>query len=145
MNLDSLNRWMTLGANVGVLAGIIFLGIEIGQNTSAVQSESFQTRTDQLLDISTSIPQSEQLLSAIVKLDFFDNFCAPNHALASELSAEERAAFVSFLYSNWIRFENMFYQSQSGNIDESFYEVVTLNVMHKYIPDLSPKSVPLAG
>jgi len=134
MNLDNLNRWITLGANIGVLAGIIFLAIEINQNTAAVRSGSFQARTDQLLGITTSIPQSDELLSAITKLDFFGSFCAPDETRIEELTAEERAAFIAFLYSNWVRFENMFYQSQSGNIDEFFYEFVTLNVMHKYIP-----------
>lgn len=32
MNLDQLNKWLTLAANFGVLAGIIFLGLEIRQS-----------------------------------------------------------------------------------------------------------------
>lgn len=42
MNLDSLNKWLTLAANIGVIAGIIFLGLELNQNTTAVQSASRQ-------------------------------------------------------------------------------------------------------
>ena len=33
MDIEKLNRWLTLGANVGVLAGIIFLALEIQQNS----------------------------------------------------------------------------------------------------------------
>ncbi len=33
MDSDRLNRWLTLGANVGVLVGIIFLAIQIRQNS----------------------------------------------------------------------------------------------------------------
>ena len=33
MDSDQLNRWLTLGANVGVLVGIIFLAVEIRQNS----------------------------------------------------------------------------------------------------------------
>ena len=40
MNLDSMNRWLTLVANVGVLAGIIFLGYELQQNTVANRVEA---------------------------------------------------------------------------------------------------------
>ena len=36
MDFDRLNRWMTLAANVGVLAGIVFLAFEIRQNERAV-------------------------------------------------------------------------------------------------------------
>ena len=32
MNIDNVNKWLTLLANFGVVAGIIFLGIEVRQN-----------------------------------------------------------------------------------------------------------------
>lgn len=38
MNLDSANRWLTLTANVGVLIGLIFLVLEINQNTEVARS-----------------------------------------------------------------------------------------------------------
>jgi hypothetical protein len=40
VNLDSTNRWLTLVANIGVLAGIIFLAYELQQNTVATQLEA---------------------------------------------------------------------------------------------------------
>ena len=40
MNLDSTNRWLTLAANIGVMAGIIFLAFELQQNTVATQLEA---------------------------------------------------------------------------------------------------------
>ena len=40
MDSDRLNRWMTLGANIGVLAGILFLAFELQQNTVATQLEA---------------------------------------------------------------------------------------------------------
>ncbi len=33
MNLDKTNQWIMIAANVGVLAGIIFLAVELQQNT----------------------------------------------------------------------------------------------------------------
>ncbi len=33
MDSDRINRWLTLGANLGVLVGIIFLAVEIRQNS----------------------------------------------------------------------------------------------------------------
>jgi len=40
--LDSLklSNWLTLIANVGVIAGIVFLGIEINQNSKLLRAES---------------------------------------------------------------------------------------------------------
>jgi hypothetical protein len=40
MNMDKLNRWLTLGANVGVLLGIFFLAFELRQNNALLQSEA---------------------------------------------------------------------------------------------------------
>ena len=42
MNIDSVNKWLTLAANVGVIAGIVFLGLEIQQNSEALQAGSRQ-------------------------------------------------------------------------------------------------------
>ena len=43
MNLDRLNKWLILAANLGVLVGIIFLSIEIRQNTAAIRGTAIQT------------------------------------------------------------------------------------------------------
>ena len=46
MNLEKLNQWLTLFANFGVLAGIIFLGFEISQNTRTMQAAAIQESTN---------------------------------------------------------------------------------------------------
>lgn len=38
MNVETVNRWLTLAANVGVIVGIAFLIVEINQNTQATKS-----------------------------------------------------------------------------------------------------------
>ena len=40
MNLGETNRWLTLLANIGVLAGIVFLGFELRQNQVVVQAQT---------------------------------------------------------------------------------------------------------
>jgi hypothetical protein len=40
INLDKLNRWLTLGANIGVTAGIFFLALHVSQNTEALKAQS---------------------------------------------------------------------------------------------------------
>jgi|MEHZ01.5.fsa_nt_MEHZ011436741.1_11 hypothetical protein len=42
MNMDSLNKWLTLAANIGVIAGIVFLGIEIRNNNTLAKVASTQ-------------------------------------------------------------------------------------------------------
>ena len=42
MVADQLNKWLTLTANFAVVAGIIFLAVEIRQNNELLLSESRQ-------------------------------------------------------------------------------------------------------
>jgi len=52
--VDRLNRWLTLSANFGVIAGIVFLGFEIQQNSDAINAQAYQSRTEAVLGLSTS-------------------------------------------------------------------------------------------
>jgi len=58
MDSDRLNRWMTLGANIGVLAGIIFLAFELRQNTVATQLEASSNFQDSFSEIELFIAGS---------------------------------------------------------------------------------------
>lgn len=49
--MDKLNRWLTLLANVGVIAGIVFLGIEIRQNTEMVRSQTRDSITEKQIAV----------------------------------------------------------------------------------------------
>ena len=42
MNLERLNHWLALVANFGVLIGVIFLAVEMQQNTEATNAQSRQ-------------------------------------------------------------------------------------------------------
>lgn len=40
--MDKTNQWLTLVANLGVIAGLIFLAIEIRQNTSIAKASAYR-------------------------------------------------------------------------------------------------------
>ena len=48
--MDNLNKWLTLVANIAVMAGIVFLVIEVRQNSELVRVNSFQTLTTEISD-----------------------------------------------------------------------------------------------
>jgi hypothetical protein len=65
MNLDSTNRWLTLAANIGVMAGIIFLAVELQQNTMATQlsaAGSFQDGFSEVELFIAGSPEFSELL-----------------------------------------------------------------------------------
>ena len=65
MKLDSINRWLTLIANLGVMAGIIFLAVELQQNTVATElstASSFQDRFSAIELFIAGNPEFSELL-----------------------------------------------------------------------------------
>jgi hypothetical protein len=38
--MSKLERWLTLVANLSVVAGIVFLAVELQQNTEAIQAQT---------------------------------------------------------------------------------------------------------
>jgi len=48
MNLDNLNKWLSLLSNLGVVLGLVFLGIEIRQSSLINEATVYQNRISQL-------------------------------------------------------------------------------------------------
>lgn len=69
MKLEQLNEWLTLAANVGVIAGIVFLAIEIQQNTESIEQNTRIARANAAKDFT----------------DFFSRFRA--HSIGDEGAA----------------------------------------------------------
>lgn len=70
MNSDRLNRWLTLAANVGVLVGIVFLALEIRQNSDhlALQLE-FAVPTQKIFEINRDLmnPSVARILTKAIE------------------------------------------------------------------------------
>ena len=110
MSMDNLNKWLTLVANIGVLAGIVFLGIELQQNTNMMQA---QTRDS----VNQNTNQAYNLLAGDLELaDIIVRGNAGN--LVFELNAEWLAysSFMSMGLRNW---ENEYYQYEQGLFEDS--------------------------
>jgi hypothetical protein len=67
MNLDSVNRWLTLTANIGVLAGIIFLAYELQQNTVATQLETASNFQNSFSEIEMLISGNREFAELLEK------------------------------------------------------------------------------
>ena len=46
MDRERLNRWLTLLANLGVLGGLVFVGLEIRQNTRQLRADASYSITE---------------------------------------------------------------------------------------------------
>ena len=111
MNLDSLNKWLMLVANVGVIAGIFFLGIEINQNRELMQAQIRHELSQGAID--TILREAVDLETAAIYLKGVND---------EPLSPEESFRYFRF-NAAWFRYiEDVFYQYRNGLYDASEYE-----------------------
>jgi len=68
LDTNRLNRWLTLGANIGVLIGIAFVAIEIRQNTEMTRAQITQSRAEVAIAISDLGVNSDYLPEIMIKI-----------------------------------------------------------------------------
>lgn len=105
--LKRLNTWLTLAANVGVLAGIVFLALEIGQNTAATHSATVQSVTDNSTAGLREYAANSDLSRIRLKGDF-------EHAALSEL---EKFQYFAHNRGYWLHFQNVYFQIGLGALE----------------------------
>ena len=103
MKLSEINEWLVLIANIGVLLGIVFLSLEIRQNTKVIEREMMISSADamhgQFID-------SEYLPGMLVKLNNAQSINADSlvQPLMSEFdfTEEEAHRWWRYLAQTWI-------------------------------------------
>lgn len=106
MNLDKLNNWLTLGANLGVLVGIIFLIVEVQQNNLIARA---QTR----MDIAGSMRENILMFSSPEGISIQAKLTR-----GEDLSLEEQI-WIRLSFRNEIKaWENVAYQYSLGFYDQ---------------------------
>ena len=119
MSADSVNRWLTLSANVGVMIGLILLVIELNQNSSLVRAQIHQARSDNYVSNMIALADTENLLPAYEKLI---NAGALNAAALDTLDSIERARVRRYAQARLGGYDNLFYQYRLGYLDDEFYQ-----------------------
>lgn len=66
MNLDKLNQWLSLLANVGVLVGLIFLIVELNQSNRIAVYSAESTRRTQFLEMNTARIENPAIIAKLM-------------------------------------------------------------------------------
>lgn len=108
MDLQKLNSWLAFVANVGVISGIVFLAIEIRQNSDVIRAQTRAQLAEEVTEL-FSVNMNDQ--------DYADVLMRGNNV--EELSPVEKYQY-SRHRSAWIHYwNNVAYQYQMGMYDES--------------------------
>ena len=121
LDSDRLNRWLTLGANVGVLVGLFLLIIEIGQNTEMMRAQMVQSRADNLVQLYEGQMHSEFWPAIRAKQRNSANYAEWLDSLDAE--EYERVQFLYFREVNDIR--SQYYMYVEGLLPQEIWEVST--------------------
>lgn len=109
MNLDNLNRWLTLAANIGVLIGIFAVVTELRQTQTIMSAESSMQRAQ--------FSRENASLAAQSRIDEL----AQKVNAGNELSAEEYARAQEWVDRLLRHHEVMHYQNSIGVLDEEIW------------------------
>lgn len=89
MNRERINWWLTLLANLGVLGGLVFVGLEIRQNTSQLRADASRSITEMVNQMNAGIYGDSALADILLRGE---------QDLAA-LASVERSRFEVFQYS----------------------------------------------
>ena len=111
MKKFDLGQTITVLANIGVIAGIVFLGLEIQQNTVALQSTTGQNINNQIAAI-FEIRMQPDYAALILKGNERPNDLDPAEKLQYD-------SWNSMILHAW---QNMYFQTKNGAYDEELVE-----------------------
>jgi len=110
MDSDRLNRWLTLGANLGVLVGIILLIVELDQNREMMKSQTRNDLAMGIVGIQRGISENNQLADVIARAE-----------AGETLTPSETVQFSARSFAMYRYWENVHYQYRVGLYDEVEY------------------------
>ena len=108
MNTEKLNAWLSLGANIGVVFGLILLIVEIRQNTEMLRAQINQSRTDSAMSEQQATYNSDYIPAMLVKRD-----------KGEQLSEEELIRHGTYLRSFNRNMDNQLWQYKQGLLGEN--------------------------
>lgn len=131
MNTKNLNQWLTLGANLGVLIGIILLIAELNQNSTLMRAQIFNDRTDHGIAQFMTMAESSELseIDALLRSSGF-----PESATAfSELTEAQKHQYYWLIRADRYRVENLLYQQSLGILENDLGPVISgRSIIKKY-------------
>lgn len=117
MNAESLNRWLTLLANIGVVAGLVLLAIQIRQNTDMLRVQMSHSRSE--------TAQSEQ--QAVFNSPYIPEVLSKVRS-DEELTYEEMIRYESYFRAFHRNQDNILWQYNQGFLGSNIPRSVRLAV-----------------
>jgi hypothetical protein len=112
INWEALGAIANLLAAIGVIVTLIYLSIQIRQNTKAVRSSSVQNLVQSLSTTAQAAVENESMIPLLLKANAGD----------SALTEEERTRLHFWFIMTFRRFEGVYFQRDLGFVDAAVIE-----------------------
>jgi hypothetical protein len=104
-----LGRTISIAANIGVIAGIIFLGLELRQNNQLLQTEAIGALLETRIDRSAELARNQGVAALLAK-----------NSRREALTDEEMLRLTQFHIRIFLGFEKTYFLFQEGLITEEY-------------------------
>jgi len=112
VNREALGAIENLLAAIGVIATLIYLSIQIRQNTKAVRSSCVQNLVQSLSTTAQAAAENQSMIPLLLKAN----------TGAGTLSEEERTRLHFWFIMTFRRFEGVYFQHDLGFVDATMIE-----------------------
>ena len=121
MKPKKLNAWLTLGANIGVLIGIVFLAFEIRQTGDALHAQMSDSVADGFITLNMATISDPQVANV-----WLTGIYQPDSLTDTE--AVQFSMYMRALFNQYIRLENLYRVGLISELDWSYHagEIVTM-------------------
>lgn len=114
MNSNPKRDWLQIIGQFGVVASLIFVGLQMKQDQEIALSAAYQARTATLIEFLTTLATDEVTRSALVKIT----------TGTSDLTPEERVAAIVISMAGRELMQNSHYQYSQGYLDEEHWQMI---------------------
>ena len=122
MSLQDLGNLGEFIGAVAVIVSLIYVGVQVRQNTQSVRTSAFQAAIRDATDtIDHVVHDSELIRIWLVGLRDLDS-----------LSPEDRYRFAAYMTSVLRRYESLLYQTQQGTLDPDAWEGIRANLKNTF-------------
>ena len=107
MKFDDVNRWMSLLASLGIIAGLVLLAVELQQNQQMMRAQTRNEIALGVIDLMTLPASNPQLANVVRRGD-----------AGEELTPDEQLQYRRMAIATLRYYENVHYQYLQGLYEE---------------------------
>ena len=124
MKKIDLGQTLQILANIGVIAGIVFLAVEIRQNTVSNQSSAYQAWVAANMELNSSLIPADMV--GAISQGMFDS---------RNLTEDTQLPFAMWHFSYYQQIQTTNYLYRTGTVDRGLWEVeINRGAIHLQLP-----------